>query len=86
MTSPAPSIPSGVRWLIATAIVVLGAAGAWTIFNAYQTAASKECLAQYRAARTATDTARVDALIPKGDGHAGPEAHSCGFIRHSARW
>jgi uncharacterized protein YeaO (DUF488 family) len=61
--------PGGLR---TAAIVMLSLAAVWMMLHAYQTAASKECLGQYRAARTPADIARVDRLIPHRGSHAAP--------------
>ena len=68
------------RWMI-VAVPALGFA-LWLMLQAYTSPAARACAAGYRAARTATDTARVDSLVPGG----GADPHSCGFIRTSARW
>lgn len=58
----------------------------WLISQAYTTNASRQCLALYRAAHSAIDSASVDATIPDTPDNRGPEAHSCGFTRSFARW
>lgn len=65
-------------------LVVAGAfgVGAWLLLQSFTSPAVKECRDLYRAARTPTDTARVDSTTPQ----TGADPHSCGFIRQSARW
>ncbi|MBK6423033.1 MAG: hypothetical protein IPI38_09485 [Gemmatimonadetes bacterium] len=81
-TEPLPGRPVP-RVAMAASALALGALAVWMLLGLYQTRGARECLARYGAARTAADTARVDALVP---GPAGPEAHSCGFTRRTARW
>ena len=73
--------PQTVRVAVIAAVALLAV---WFMTQVYTTAAARECLAGYRAARSAADTARVDAMIPPSGRSAGPEAHSCRFIR--VRW
>jgi hypothetical protein len=68
-------------WFFLALVPVLGL-GVWIMLQAYTSSAVRECQAGYRTARTAADTTRVDSLVPEG----GADPHSCGFIRHSARW
>jgi hypothetical protein len=83
VTQPAdPGRPLSQRSLVAAGIVALVALATWFILHSYISPASRECLALYRAARTAADTARVDGTTP----HQRAEAKSCGFIRSKARW
>ena len=86
----APPLESAVRVsrrLSALAgILALVAVGAWFMVHAFIPPASRECLAMYRAARTAADSARVDSTVPRQSGIANLEAKSCGFIRSAARW
>jgi hypothetical protein len=63
-------------------LVVILAVG-WLMLRMYTSAASRECYSGYHAARTAADTARVDSLVPDPKD---PVAHTCGWIRSSARW
>jgi hypothetical protein len=74
------------RWLIVAGIAGLVVLAGWFVTSMYQPAASKECLRRYRAARSAADSAEVDAFVPGGGRDGNPEAHRCGFIRTSARW
>jgi hypothetical protein len=57
----------------------------WAFGQAYINRDSRTCLALYRAATTAADTLRVDGTLPLS-GSTTREAHSCGFIRQTARW
>ncbi len=82
VTEPLPARPVP-RAVIAAGTLALAALALWILLGLYQTRGARECLRHYAAARTAADTARVDALVP---GPAGPEAHSCGFTRRTARW
>jgi len=70
-------------WLVA---VPLGLVALWAVSQAYVSRDSRTCVALYRAARTAADTARVDSTLPAEANARSPESHSCGFIRRSARW
>jgi len=58
----------------------------WAISHLYIAPDSRACVALYRTARTAADTAQVDATIPATSQPRTPEARSCGSIRSSARW
>jgi hypothetical protein len=75
--------PASLRpYLLAVGFLVLGL---WAFSQAYISGESRVCLPLYRGATTAADTARVDGTVPSlGSGTR--EAHSCGFIRHTARW
>jgi len=83
-TLAVPSTP--VRGLRPLAILILVAMGVWIAFSAFQPLAAKACIARYQAATTLSDSARVDALVPSVAGNWGPDAHSCSFMRHAARW
>ncbi|MGH7560413.1 MAG: hypothetical protein ACRENB_05265 [Gemmatimonadales bacterium] len=72
----------GARWLL---VALLGLATVWLLLRSYVPAASRECLAMYRSARTAGDTVRIDSTVPDA-GRSQADPHSCGFMRHSARW
>jgi hypothetical protein len=72
--------------LITAGVTGMLVVSGWALLDAYQTPAAKECLRRYRSARSAADTAAVDALFPESGRQAGPEAHSCRFIRRTARW
>lgn len=74
------------RGLRPLAVVLLIAIGGWITVSAFQPLAAKACIARYQTAKTLADTAQVDALMPHVPGNRGPEAHSCGFTRHAARW
>lgn len=74
------------RLLVGAGMLLVVLVGAWIMLGAYQTEAAKGCLDLYRAARTAADTATVDTMIPDGGPRKRPEAHSCGFMRRTARW
>jgi hypothetical protein len=69
-------------FLLVASSLALAIAG-WLMLRTYTTAASRECVALYHAARTAADSAAVDRIVPHPDR---PEATSCGFTRSSARW
>ena len=68
-------------------LLALGAllVGLWAFSQAYVSRDSRTCLALYRAATTAADTARVEGTVPLTS-PTSHEAHTCGFIRQSARW
>lgn len=74
------------RGLRPLATLLLVAIGGWITVSAFQPLAGKACIARYQAAKTLADTAQVDAFVPRVPGNRGPEAHSCGFTRHAARW
>jgi len=79
--------PPGSRFPI-LALLPLGLGGAgvcWLLLNLYTSPASRECLALYRAARTAADTLTIDhTLPPSANRNAQPVP--CGFVRVHARW
>ncbi len=79
---PAPA-PRGLR--VVMLLAMAGVAG-WLMLSAYQAPATRECQRRYRDARTSAERAEVDGLVPDVLGNRGPEAHSCGFFRHAARW
>lgn len=85
--SPAPDSDArpGRRAIVVAALGGLAILVAWMMLELYQSPASRDCLRLYRAARTAADSALVDATFPDS-ARAGPEAHSCRFIRSTARW
>ena len=62
-------------------VLPLVALGLWLLFRSYTTPAARECIARYRAAKTAADTARVDQMVLSSR-----ESSSCGFMRIGARW
>ncbi len=72
------------KWVLIVAVLLLAIA-AWPLLRTYTSAAGRECLALYRSARTAADTARVDSTVTPGN-RALSEPHSCGFTRIAARW
>lgn len=69
-------------FLLALGFLLLGL---WAFSQAYVSRESRTCLALYRGASTAADTARVDGTVPRL-GSGTPEVHTCGFIRQKARW
>lgn len=69
--------------LVAGAVIVLLAA--WLMATIYTGDPARSCLAMYRTARTAADSARVDSTIPHGPRNQ-QDPHSCRFMRLSARW
>ncbi len=81
-TTPAAGRPVP-RAVLAAGGLALAGLAVWIVLGLYQARGTRECLRRYGKARSAADTARVDALVP---GPAGPEAHSCGFTRRAARW
>ena len=58
----------------------------WILLGRYTSYAAQECYTQYRAARTAADSAVVDGLAPHRASDTSPEVRSCASIRTSARW
>ncbi len=70
------------------AFVVLGIVCAgilWLYTHMYVNPASAECVALYRAAKTAADTLMVDhSFPPSATRNAQPR--TCGFVRTTARW
>ena len=87
MTQALESAVPAARWPIVVAgVATLVAVGAWFMAHAFIPPASRECLAMYRAARNAADSARIDGTVPHLSGVHNPEAKSCGFIRAAARW
>lgn len=90
MTQPGQATPPTSdpppKWLMLVAICLILLVAGWMMLHVNTSTASRECGVQYRSARTAADTARVDSLVPGGGREGHPEAHSCGFIRHTARW
>jgi hypothetical protein len=80
-SSPSPRIP--LRALLALG---LGGAGIlWLLLNLYTSPASRECIALYRAARTAADTLTVDQTLPPS-AQQNAQPRTCGFVRVHARW
>jgi hypothetical protein len=69
--------------LLVAALIV--AAATWYLLRSYTGDAARECRALYRAARSATDTVRVDSTVTPGSA-ARSDPRTCGFIRTSARW
>lgn len=59
---------------------------AWVMLHANTSAAATRCAREYRAARTAADTAAVDALVPERAPQAGGSQSTCAMLRTSARW
>ncbi len=83
-TESGPARQALPRPAVVVLLVILFVAG-WLFFRRYTSSASRECLALYRAARTAADTARIDTTFtPASRKESDPR--SCGFLRHSARW
>jgi hypothetical protein len=83
MNALALRAPQSLRpYLLALGLLLLGL---WAFSQAYVSRDSRTCLALYRAATTAADTARVDGTLPV-PGSSTREAHTCGFIRETARW
>jgi len=74
-----------IPWLaVAVAALVVIAAG-WIFLRRYTSAGTRECVALYREARTAADTARVDTtVVPSSARHSDPR--SCGSMRSASRW
>jgi len=87
MTQPTGSGPgTPPKRVLLGAMVVLVLAAALLMLRVNTSHAARECAARYRAARTAADSAGVDTLVPGSGETPDLEAHSCGFIRKSARW
>jgi hypothetical protein len=73
------------RWALFLAASLLALVGAWLLLRSYTSDAARECLALYRSAANAADTARIDTLVPRGS-RSEADPRTCGFIRTSARW
>lgn len=73
------------RILVAVVSVAVGAVTAWAFSNAFVSAEAAECRRLYAAARTAADTAAVEATIPKGR-EGSTDKRSCSTRRYNARW
>lgn len=71
------------RVLLVAAVIVAGAA--WWFVRSYTSDAVRECLALYRQAPTAADTARVDTTLTAA-GLREKDPKTCGFRRTSGRW
>ena len=72
--------------VVVAALIVMVLVGGWLMLRFNTSYASRECSAQYRLAKTAADTARVDRLVPHKGAVIPASAFSCGFTRSSARW
>lgn len=83
MTNSAASGPAPKRIFLLALVVAIAVTG-WLLLRVNTSAAARECLAAYRAARTAADSAAVDSLVPVPNGGSSPER--CLVIRTSARW
>ncbi len=83
--TPAPDDPRPLRRALLVVPLVLLFAG-WLMLQSFIPYASRECMAHYRAARTAQDSARVDHEVPRLASDDSHEAFSCGAIRAHARW
>jgi len=80
-------MPELARRFGATLVIVAGLAlAAWLFGTTYTTEAARECYRRYRSARTAADTAAVEAFVPASSGGHTPEVRSCGSLRQAARW
>jgi ABC-type nickel/cobalt efflux system permease component RcnA len=62
-------------------VVLIVLVAAWFFLRSYTSSASRECVRQYRLARTAADTARVDSTVVS---HSDPRP--CVVMRMAARW
>ena len=58
----------------------------WLMTHLNISAASRECHRRYAEARTAADTAAVDAHVPDPDATTSTASASCGGMRGNARW
>ena len=77
--------PPRARLATGIALALVVAVTAWAFRDVFVSPASRACMALYRAARTAADTAAADHTIPEQAPRT-PEARSCGNIRQFARW
>ena len=85
MSEPGSPTNSRVPILALLPIGLGGAGVVWLLFNLYTTQASRECVALYKAARTAADTLTVDRTLPPS-ATQNAEPRTCGFVRVHARW
>lgn len=58
----------------------------WLMTHAFISASARECHRRYSAARTAADTAAVDAHVPDSNATTSAASASCGGMRENARW
>ncbi|MGE0439035.1 MAG: hypothetical protein AB7L66_16140 [Gemmatimonadales bacterium] len=85
MAAPvAASTSTPPRPVLVVAAILAGVA-IWYFMGAYTSAGARECGTLYRAARTAADSAVVDATYPPA-GRRETQPRNCGFLRTSARW
>ncbi len=81
-----PPTPRRPRRLAMLPLAVLALLAVWAMLQLYVPRSSRACGALYREARTAADTARVDATVPESEGPSTTEPRSCRSIRSSGRW
>jgi hypothetical protein len=67
--------------IVAGSVLFLG----WAFSSVFVSDATRECRRMYGAARTAADTATVEATVPRGS-YRTREPRSCGSYRKAARW
>ncbi len=87
MTTPnAPSPPRPTRATVAGALATMVVLAAWFMLYGHNNPAARECLALYRAAHTAADSAQVDTTEPPQSHEANRERRSCQSITSFGRW
>ena len=69
--------------LVLAGLVIL--IGGWVLLRRYSTAAARECVALYREALSASDTARIDTTVVSASLRES-DPRSCGSMRSSSRW
>ena len=82
----APESRSSRKLPLVLIVAVIAASAGYAFFSLYQSPTTRECAARYQAAKTPADSALVDQFIPGTAAGRSREAHSCGFIRRTARW
>ena len=74
-----------IPWLglaLAALVIVIGG---WVLLRRYTSAGARECVALYREATSAADTARIDTIVVSASQRE-TDPRSCGSMRLSSRW
>ena len=86
---PAIRIGAGrpVPVLVLVVVAALAAVATWFVISRSNVSpAARECARRYAAARSAADTAAVDAHVPFPEAGTSTAAARCGSLRSNARW